>query len=355
MKVGRRFCWTLNNWTPEEEKNIRSAEYVYQIFGYETGETNKLPHLQGFTICKGAKSMIGFKKLLGCSRMHVENTYGTSKQAAEYCRKSGNYLEDGKLPGGERSRSDLTDIRDMICDTESENSFADIFDAIPSSIRYKKQIEELIKDRDFERTKEAILKEEFGENFKLYEWQKRVLDAVTNPDVKERKIIWIFEQTGGSGKSTFARYMECKYGAFRCENKRTMDVAHAYDMESIVIFDLARSQLDRINYEVIEALHNGHIFASKYESRSKLFKKPQVLVFANECFEKGHISDYKILLYHLVPDRGAPGGWQLITCNYDPEYDRDRNERSDDDSSPPSSPKVKPLKRVLRDLMEEKD
>ncbi|KAK7505378.1 hypothetical protein BaRGS_00003540 [Batillaria attramentaria] len=69
-------------------------------------------------------------------------------------------------------------------------------------------------------------------------------------------------------------------GAIRFENK-SADVKHAYTGQRVVIFDLARSQEDHINYEIIESIKNGVMFSSKYESQMKIFPPPHVVIFAN--------------------------------------------------------------------------
>lgn len=54
------------------------------------------------------------------------------------------------------------------------------------------------------------------------------------------------------------------------------------DKCKIVIFDLPRCTLNRVNYAAIEDLKNGHIVNFKYETGSKIFNPPHVIIFANE-------------------------------------------------------------------------
>lgn len=54
------------------------------------------------------------------------------------------------------------------------------------------------------------------------------------------------------------------------------------DLCRTVIFDLPRCCLDRVNYAAIENLKNGHIVNFKFETGSKLFNPPNVVVFANK-------------------------------------------------------------------------
>ena len=52
--------------------------------------------------------------------------------------------------------------------------------------------------------------------------------------------------------------------------------------ESTVIFDLSRSQLEKLNYDTLESIKNGMIFSTKYELRLKLYMPPRMIVFMNK-------------------------------------------------------------------------
>ena len=54
-----------------------------------------------------------------------------------------------------------------------------------------------------------------------------------------------------------------KHGAVRFENAKTFDIKYAYKGETVVIFDLNRSQQGVLNYEVIESIKNGIMFSGK--------------------------------------------------------------------------------------------
>jgi len=65
------------------------------IIGKEVGEEGTA-HLQGYVCFKKKLRFNAVKKLL--PRAHLEVTRGTPQSAAEYCKKEGNYAEDGILP-----------------------------------------------------------------------------------------------------------------------------------------------------------------------------------------------------------------------------------------------------------------
>ena len=47
------------------------------------------------------------------------------------------------------------------------------------------------------------------------------------------------------------------------------------------MLDFSRTQVDKINYQVIEDLKNGRYFSTKYVSEMRVYKPPHVVCFAN--------------------------------------------------------------------------
>lgn len=93
-----KYCFTLNNYTNEEQEQLRllALSCRYLIFGRETGENNT-PHLQGFIHFGKPHSFTQAKEALG-NRCHIERTKGTAYQAAEYCKKEQDFEEFGEKP-----------------------------------------------------------------------------------------------------------------------------------------------------------------------------------------------------------------------------------------------------------------
>lgn len=115
----------------------------------------------------------------------------------------------------------------------------------------------------------------------LRDWQKKVIELIKKePD--PRKIHWYYDEEGGKGKTTLSKYLIYNYNASYVRNAKTADIAYSLkDNPKVVIFDLSRSNEDRINYGAIESVKDGLIFSSKYESKLKIFNSPHVIVFAN--------------------------------------------------------------------------
>lgn len=112
-------------------------------------------------------------------------------------------------------------------------------------------------------------------------WQEPVLAKLLElPD--DRSIWWIWDSIGNIGKSAFCKYAAVRLKATVLGNGSFADLAFALgDSPKIVIFDLPRTIEGRVNYTAIEKIKDGMIFSGKYESKTKVFNSPHVLVFAN--------------------------------------------------------------------------
>lgn len=94
---GRGWCFTLNNYTREEEQALQSnIPYQYLGYGREVG-ANGTKHLQGYIHFKSARTFKQVRLLLG-KRFHIEKRRGTANQAIEYCEKDGDFVEWGRRP-----------------------------------------------------------------------------------------------------------------------------------------------------------------------------------------------------------------------------------------------------------------
>jgi len=89
------YCFTLNNWTEEEYSHILGIPSKYLIVGKEIGESGT-PHLQGYIHFERNVRFNTVKKYL--PRAHIEQAKGTAEQNADYCKKDGNFHEQGSLP-----------------------------------------------------------------------------------------------------------------------------------------------------------------------------------------------------------------------------------------------------------------
>lgn len=92
----RAFCYTLNNYTPEELANCQAIDCRYHVIGKEVGES-QTPHLQAYIHFNNPIRATALKKKI--PRAHIEVAKGSPKQASDYCKKSDKEpWEHGELP-----------------------------------------------------------------------------------------------------------------------------------------------------------------------------------------------------------------------------------------------------------------
>ena len=80
----RRWLFTLNNYTEEEEISLQELECSYLVYGREIGKDGT-PHLQGFVTFKNTKRFSAMKKV--SQRAHWEAAKSSSKINRDYCMK----------------------------------------------------------------------------------------------------------------------------------------------------------------------------------------------------------------------------------------------------------------------------
>lgn len=103
-KGSRAWCFTLNNYSAEEETAVQGLDCVYVVYGREVGEQGT-PHLQGYVHFKNAKTLSAVKKLM--PRAHLEVRQGTIDQAIDYCKKDGDVFERGTPPATQAQKGEL--------------------------------------------------------------------------------------------------------------------------------------------------------------------------------------------------------------------------------------------------------
>lgn len=100
----RAWCLTINNYTFDDIIDFYELYYdkqtvTYFVVGEEVGESGT-PHLQAFVYYKNATTRDAISKHF--VRAHITKSYAfdTDKksEAWEYCKKDGNYWEEGKPP-----------------------------------------------------------------------------------------------------------------------------------------------------------------------------------------------------------------------------------------------------------------
>ena len=130
------------------------------------------------------------------------------------------------------------------------------------------------------------LKLKILEESKFHAWETELIEFIkTEPD--DRSICWYWSKEGGTGKSTFCRYLVYHYNAILCGKGQYSDIMNMIyksnmDKTNIVIFDLPRNNGNKISYSALESIKNGLIVNTKYETGCKIINFPHIIVFSNK-------------------------------------------------------------------------
>lgn len=115
-------CFTLNNWTEEDLEVFKKWKYTYLVYGKEVGEECGTPHLQGYVEWSSSKEYATVHKYWN-GRGHWRQRQKTPQQASEYCKKDGDFFEDGKL-SEQGKRTDLEQMVEMVKERKSMKEIA---------------------------------------------------------------------------------------------------------------------------------------------------------------------------------------------------------------------------------------
>lgn len=279
MSQSRRWCFTINNYSDDDQARLRifhnDNPTSYLIFGREVAASGT-PHLQGFVVFPTNRRLNNVKRTI-CPRGHFEIARGTSKQAADYCKKEGDFDEYGQVPGTEQGkRNDFAEFKEWVIEQPTKPTARLIAREFPNLfVRYARILEwvDLVYP-----TPELVTGEPRP-------WQ-RDLGETLDGDANDREVIFVVDTVGGCGKSWFVKWWLSKHGELTqllSIGKRD-DLAYAIDeSKRWFLFDVPRSQSEFLQYSVLEQLKDRLVFSPKYCSRTKTLQAtPHVVVFMNE-------------------------------------------------------------------------
>lgn len=289
----KHWCFTLNNPTAAEEARLTNLvsrdDLVYLVYGRERGENGTF-HFQGFISFHTRKTLSTVK---GCisDRLHLEVKRGTITQAIEYCKKEGDFEEFGEPPECKQGKR---------TDWDRLKEFVEELGGIPDERRLLLNFPAL-----YARYPDAVNKyvraclplPQFTHDDLREGWQQDLFDHLME-DPDDRSISFVVDADGGSGKTWFCQYMLDKYAddvQYMRVAKRD-DLAYAIcDTKRIYLFDVPRSQMEFLQYSILEQLKDRLVFSPKYSSGLKtLYSKCHVVVFSNEAPDLSKLSGDRV-------------------------------------------------------------
>lgn len=277
--TGRAKHWTftVNNWTDAEHTQILGlypSIASYMVVGKEVGEAGT-PHLQGFISFKSVTRFNQVKNLIG-NRAFLEIAR-QPKNAAEYCKKEGNFEERGEPAAQQQGqRNDLEDFKKAVIDGE--------YDMKKLRMEHSEVVAKYPQFCALFVMDNTPLPE--IELHPLREWQQ-TLNARLNGPADDRKIIFIVDTTGNSGKSWFGKYYEHNHP----DEVQIMDPGKRTDMAymlnpaaKVLIMDAPRSrQNEYLQYDFLEQVKNGIVSSYKYVCiQKRIPHKMHVVVMMNQ-------------------------------------------------------------------------
>ena len=280
----RSWCFTINNPTPADYEELATVKCKYIIYGNELAPTTGTPHVQGYIQFANPATV----KL---TRSHNEIAKGTPEQNITYCKKEGDYIERGELPGTDQGkRKDILELVTTI--TEGERNPKKLRALHPEvCAKYPGFVQQLCIDHTPKPSPPDIC---------LRPWQEDIIQTIKLP-APDRVITFIVDPTGNGGKTTFANYVDALFENVQVMKPgRYQDMAYELiDTTRILIMDCPRCRTDVIQYQFLEDIKDGRVTNSKYQSYQKRLGPCHVIVLMNEMPDRTKLSEDRINIVEL--------------------------------------------------------
>lgn len=307
------YCFTFYPSLPGQCESGAPAEFSLHVpvkpdfIAYLIAQEEKCPdsgryHLQGYLELVSPLRITAFKKLgYPWDVLHLEARKGTQQQAIDYCKKAASQVSP-YFEFGTPKKSGVSPAYQQFIAALHEG--ADVYrlrsEFLGQYLRHKRAADELLRDLAELRREDVWCSLEEAQ---LRPWQLHVLGILrTRPS--DRAVHWFFESVGGSGKSTFAKYLYKNHGAIVPTCTAQERVLRAYRGESVIVFDISRADglQDNVGYSILETMKNCMGFSTMYDPGMKIWKPAHVFVFSNfpPNFRKLSVDRWDV--YEIQPD-----------------------------------------------------
>lgn len=287
----KHWAFTLNNYTPDHASAIQASfdagGIEYLVYGKEVSSTGT-PHYQGHVQFSAQKRLSQILKLLPQAHYSVARTIGKS---IEYAKKDGDFTELGTPPDlcqRPGARTDLVEFQSavkggMVDAKELREAYPAVMARFPRfALMYIRDNKPLPKIPDIT----------------LRPWQSLLLETLDAP-VNSRTVNFVVDEKGNAGKSTFCAYLEQNrpnVQVMKCGKRDDM----AFELDEtvkILIIDVSRAMSKFINYQFLEDVKDGRVFSPKYESYTKRFDSPHLVVMMNENPDEKVLTEDRYVYY----------------------------------------------------------
>lgn len=239
----KKYDFVYNNWKPEEVAPIKlklTELCTRWVFGYEIGDSGT-PHLQGFLELKTKDRITGIQSNPELAHFSFRECRNEAALIA-YCNGTG-------------------EVKKRTSDVIESHGF-------PTPVRIITQ---------------------------LRPWQQQVVDIIlTEPN--GRTIHWFADEVGNTGKSALCKYLYVRHGVLVIQGGKLADIMNIIfntNMDNVkaLVIDVPRTNRNRVSYASIECILNGMITNTKYETGTKVFNAPHVLVMSNFYPDEDELSE----------------------------------------------------------------
>lgn len=235
--AARNYCFTINNYSDSDVelcKSFYDSHCKYLVYGLETGESGT-PHIQGYFQLKTKCRLTGLKKSFHPTA-HLEIARGSPDEAADYCKKDGEYVELGTM----LNQGARTDLASAVALVVSKRPISEVASECPEVfVKYHRGLEAL--------------------SFRLQ----------TPRDFKT-EVFWFYGATG-SGKSRKAA--ELAPGAYyKMPSNRWWD---GYEGEDVIIDDYRR---DMCTFSELLRLFDRYPLLIESKGGTKHFRSRRIFI-----------------------------------------------------------------------------
>ncbi len=302
----KRWCFTAFDYPVDWMENLKKVDAIeYCVVGVETCPKTQKLHLQGYLELekrkRGKALQKLFKKAGFTTQVHLTGARGTAEQNQKYCKKTraedkeaNDVVAEWGEPSVQGRRTDLLACFARMQEGATNSQIRDEFTSCHARNHkwITSTIEELAEERELKRRRLTLLDRE------LRGWQASVLASLAAQT--SRTVTWVWEETGGVGKTWLADYLVDQEEAFVVTGGKWSDIAYAYNRQRVVVFDLARCQKEMVPYKVMEDFKNGRLFSPKYESVTMTFPSCHVMVLANYAPDKTQLSADRWDIHNII-------------------------------------------------------